>query len=269
MEHTESSSESSGSSNRPGVELQTRRKLLNEFLFASGKDTISQPKKMWSQLNNRTRSVHISKAAGAIVAVLDVIAQEDAGGLWEALKSLHAVEDTLGTEKRSPADKVYLEALAETYKNAVSWDTRRQILSIMADLVPYSTIQEFIPGITTYRIKAARHHKAQYGRGTPLPSTSSPRMRVNPSQLDHFLSFITSPHVIQDLPFGQRYLHLSNGKVLETPNVIRSMIPQRIITQYQQYCLETNAKPFSVSTMQRILSSYSATVSAGTRLLCS
>jgi hypothetical protein len=85
-------------------------------------------------------------------------------------------------------------------------------------------------------------------------------MRVDNSQLDHFLSFVTIPHVIQDLPFGQRYLRLSNGKVLETPNVIRTMIPQRIVDQYRQFCLETNFTPFSSSTMLRILSSCSATV---------
>ena len=76
-----------------------------------------------------------------------------------------------------------------------------------------------------------------------------------------FLSFIiTSPHVVQDLPFAQRYLYLSNGKVLETPNVIRSMIPQHIIDQYNQFCVETNFSPFSPFTMLRILSSCTATV---------
>ena len=85
-------------------------------------------------------------------------------------------------------------------------------------------------------------------------------MRVDADQLDHFLTFITSPHIIQDLPFGQRYLHLSSGIVLETPNVIRTMIPQRIVKQYLQYCNETDFKPFGSSTMLRILSCCSATV---------
>ena len=67
-------------------------------------------------------------------------------------------------------------------------------------------------------------------------------------------------HVIQDLPFGQRYLKLSNGEVLETPNAIRTMIPQWIADQYRQYCTETNFIPFSESTMLRILSSCSASV---------
>ena len=84
-------------------------------------------------------------------------------------------------------------------------------------------------------MKMARQHKHAFGRGVPLLSKSSPRMRVDPNQLDHFLTFITSPHIIQDLPFGQKYIKLSTGEVLETPNVIRSMIPERIIMQYTKY----------------------------------
>ena len=93
-----------------------------------------------------------------------------------------------------------------------------------------------------------------------MPVQRSPRMRLNECQLDHFLSFITSPHVVQDLPFGQRYLPLANGQVLECPNVIRSMIPQRIVTQYTQFCKEDGTKPLSPSTALRILSVCTATV---------
>lgn len=100
----------------------------------------------------------------------------------------------------------------------------------MADLVTLKRIQYYIPGLTEYRFKIARRHRLEYGRGVPLPLNKSPRMRVDSSQLDHFLTFITSQHVIQDLPFGQRYLRLSSGKLLETPNVIRTMIPQAVST---------------------------------------
>ena len=55
-------------------------------------------------------------------------------------------------------------------------------------------------------------------------------------------------------------LYLSGGKIIETPNVIQTMVNQRVIDQYQQYYLETNFKPFSASTMQRILVLCSTTV---------
>ena len=175
-------------------------------------------------------------------------------------KRAKLVEKNLTLDNLDDTDKVYLKAIAETYQHAVGWDARRQVLSVMADIVSFSKLQKYIPDITHHRYKAAHHHKLEYGHGAPIPDSKSSRMRVSVVQLDHFLTFITSPHVVQDLPFGQRHIHLSNGKIIETPNVIRTMIKPRIITQYSQFCAETNFKPFSPSTMHRILSSCSASV---------
>lgn len=44
------------------------------------------------------------------------------------------------------------------------------------------------------------------------------------------------------------------------PNVIRTMIPERIVTQYIQFCSESNFSPFSRSTMLRILTECKASV---------
>ena len=256
-----SSSELSGDS-KVGASLHLRRTKLNEFLAVSEKTAVTQPRKPWSQQSDpRTRNVYVAKARDAVVAVLEVIIPDDAGGLWEALKKSGEVESSLGVvSDPDPADDKYLTSLAETYQNAASWDTRRQVLSIMADLVPYSLLQRYLPGITEYRVKTARQHAIQYGRGSAVLLSKSPRMRVDFAKLDHFLSFITSPHVILDLPFGQKLLHLADGSVLETPNLIRTMIPERIVAQYTQYCKENNFTPFSRSTMLRILSSCAATV---------
>ena len=59
--------------------------------------------------------------------------------------------------------------------------------------------------------------------------------------------------LVQDLPFGQKTLKLSSGQLIEVPNVIRTMIPQRIARQYTQYCHETGFKAFSEHTMLRVL----------------
>ena len=243
------------------ADMSTRRNTLNHFLAVSGIDEIPRFKKMFSELQPRTQNTHVTKASEALAAVLDVIAPGDAGALWEATKrSMDIVDKVLEIDELDDTEKIYLQVLAETYEHATGWDTRRQILSIMADLVPFSTLQKYLPEITKYRVKTARHHKELYGRGAPILETRSTRMRVSLVQLDHLLTFITSPHVIQDLPFGHRNLQLSNGQVIETPNVIRTMIKQRTITQYVQYCEETYFIPFSTSTMNRILTSCSASV---------
>jgi len=85
-------------------------------------------------------------------------------------------------------------------------------------------------------VKIAHQHKNVFGRGVPVPLKHSPRMLVDLNQLDHFLTFTTSPHIIQDLPFGQKYMKLSAGEVLETPNVIHNMILDQIVIQYNKYC---------------------------------
>ncbi|XP_078368530.1 uncharacterized protein LOC144652389 [Oculina patagonica] len=257
----QSSSELSGES-RASATLSFCRTKLNEFLAASGMSPLTQQRKPWAQqLDSRTKYSYVAKARDAVVAALEVIIPDDAGGLWEELKKSGEVESALGVlSEPNSADDKYLKSLAETYQNAASWDTRRQVLSIMADLVPYSLLQRYIPGITEYRVKTARQHAVKYGRGSPVLVSKSPRMRVDYAQLDHFLDFITSPHVILDLPFGQRLLPLSDGSVLETPNLIRTMIPERIVAQYTQYCKEVSFTPFSRSTMLRVLSSCAASV---------
>ena len=97
------------------------------------------------------------------MSALEVITPGDAASIWEAIQTSQSVEKALGISQ--PADRKYLEALAETYQNATSWDTRRQVLGIIADLVPFCQIQKFIPGRTEYRFKQARLHILKYGVG--------------------------------------------------------------------------------------------------------
>ena len=43
------------------------------------------------------------------------------------------------------------------------------------------------------------------------------RMKVDYAKVDHLLNFITSLHIVQDMPFGERMLKLSTGEVIKTP----------------------------------------------------
>ena len=78
-------------------------------------------------------------------------------------------------------------------------------------------------------------------------------MVVLQQKLAHFLDFITSPHIIQDLPFGEKVVSLSTKEVIKIPNVVCSMIPERIVQQYQAYSKEENFTPLSRSTLLRVL----------------
>ena len=56
-------------------------------------------------------------------------------------------------------------------------------------------------------------------------------MYVSVSQLDIFLDFITSEHIIQEISFGERTLKLSSEKKITVPNAVRKVIPERVIQQ--------------------------------------
>ena len=172
-------------------EQYSRRKHLNRFLESCNIAKLTQPRKRWEEAGARTRRNHVKKAKDVIVAALDVIAPGDAALLWDAVQLSMLVDKELGSEES--VDRKYLNALAETYKHASSWDTRRQLLSIMADLVQFKRLQRYLPGVTEYRVKMARQHKHAFGRGVPLLSKSSPRMRVDPNQLDHFFNVHIQP----------------------------------------------------------------------------
>ena len=121
LSQTETSSSELSGDSQSSSNLSLRRTKLNEFLAISGKDTLTQQRKPWANLLGRSRRVYVNKARDAVVAALEVIIPDDAGGLWEALKESGEVESALGVfSEPHPADDKYLKSLAEAYQNASS-----------------------------------------------------------------------------------------------------------------------------------------------------
>ena len=212
------------------------RGKLNEFLLSCKLEPLGNPWMSWSDSTERTKLRQTKRTTEIVSAVLKTVSPENAGNLWQNLTSSSGMNEALGVDKLSPSEESYLQALVEAYHNASTWDTRRQVLSIMAGVASFKDISQYIPGLTRYRLTMANFHQLQFGRGAQLLQQPTTRIRVDLSQLDHFLGFITSPHLVQDLPFGQKHLKLSSGQLIEVPNVIRLMIPQRVVHQYKQYC---------------------------------
>lgn len=90
----------------------------------------------------------------------------------------------------------------------------------------------FIPDLTEYRFYSAKKHGEEHGYGLPAPNTTSHRQKMDTNKLDNFLNFITSSHIVKDLPFEERKIKLTNGVVQHVPNIIRCMGAADIIDQY-------------------------------------
>lgn len=229
------------------------RELLNSFLAARDISPIrNQLTTPWDEASQRTKRRYTRKGKEVVLAALEEIAPERSEKLFRVLQSSEHEDENV--------DKSLMEALVECFNNASHWSTRRQILSIMADKMSYSVMRNWIPGLSRYRFNVARNHALLHGRGTPVTVTKSARMYVSTEKLDHFLTFITSGQVIQDLPFGEKTLTLSNSSTITVPNVVRTLIPEQVVQQYTTYCQETGFKPMSRSSLCRVLNVCSASV---------
>ena len=133
-----------------------------------------------------------------------------------------------------------MQGISEAYSNAESWTTRREILSVVAPQISFKLIQSFLPGLTIGRFTAARKHAAEFGHAAQIDQSSAGLQRFGYDQVEHFIEFITSEHVCTELPLGERCLKQSNGDELFVPNIIRNMIPTRIIQQYYIFCEENS-----------------------------
>ena len=168
----------------------------------------------WNETSDQTKQQHVRKARQAVSVVLSEVAPEDPEQLWHALSKSQVTQRLFSADTEAgtgTTDETLLDALATCYINADQWDTRRQILSIMADKTSFAKIEEWIPGLTRYRYMMARQHILLHGRGAPVPSPSvRTRMVVPQDKLAHFLEFITSPHIIQDRPIWRKSGHTFN-----------------------------------------------------------
>ena len=131
---------------------------------------------------------------------------------------------------------------------------RNETLLHALDKVRYKTLLKYVPDLTKYRYTEAKRHCLTHGRGMSVLHERAPRRDVSPSQTEHFMMFITSPHIMQDLPFGQRSIVLSDKTTIKVSNVIRTLIPERVVQQYTAYCDECNFRALSRSTLLRVLS---------------
>ena len=133
-----------------------------------------------------------------------------------------------------------MEDISNAYKNAESWTTRHEILSIIALQIDFKLIRSFLPGLTLGRFAAARKYATEVGHGSPVDQSPTVKQHFDHDQIEHFIKFIKFEDVCTDLPFGERCLKQSNGNKLFVPNTIRSLIPTRIIQQYIIFCQENS-----------------------------
>ena len=114
-------------------------------------------------------------------------------------------------------------------------------------------LHEPYESITTWQIKRARAHARECGPGLLAEKSSSYRVRLDVTLVDHFIDFINRPYFYQDVAFGTQKLKLNNGQEVLIPIVIRTVTRSTMISQYLMFCEEEQVVPLSRATLFRIL----------------
>ena len=190
------------------------------------------------------------------MAVLSVISPGQEEKLWHAVRK----EATIGSAQESstrrksfdPSSPI-IDSLVKAYEQATSWQTKRQILSIFANDFTRPELTNLISSLTKWKIDQARQHACDIGKGQTLVSEPVHRRRISTSQVQHFVDFISRPEMVQDVAFGTKTLKLDSGDSIIIPAVVRTMIPSRIIEQYQSYCTQNSFEPAGQRSLYRMI----------------
>lgn len=185
-------------SSAEAINKSTPIEKLNGYLASTDispvRHTLTVP---WEEVSERTKRHYVRKGREVVNACLEEIVPGESAAVLDCL-----VKDKLANK----TDYNLAEALnCKYFQNSCHWGTRRQILSIIANKVSFKELKMWIPDLTRYHFNIARHHKLLHGAGFGLPTTvKNTRMYLDIGKLDHFLTFISSTHIVQDLPFGEK-----------------------------------------------------------------
>ena len=125
----------------------------------------------------------------------------------------------------------------------------QQILSVSVADYSKTELLSSIPGLTKWRIDEAFRTSSS----RIIAPAVLQRCRLDPVKVDHFLHFISSPSLLQDVAYGTKTLRLSDGETIEIPNVVRMLVVSRLTHLYQSYCSGSRFEPMGRSILLNIL----------------
>ena len=216
----------------------------------------------WDDVSVTQQKYYQRKMKEVIQAALSVVVPGQEEYMWNCLREEREITDVSEEPpaKRKRIDTGLVQTLISAHNDAENWQTKRQILSLFVNDFSKTELQEMIPGLSKWRIDQARCHATDVGEGQPIHDKPIFRVRLDPVKTDHFVDYISRPCFLQDVAYGTRKVKLDSGGHAVIPAVIRTLIPSRIVAQYQAYSREIGFDPASERTLFRILEVCSASM---------
>ncbi len=219
-------------------QLDNKQSALRAYGRLVGMQNLHFPKK-WQDLAPITKRKRKQKTKELVKKVIETVSPDGAEELKQDM--LKNSEDPVWSQGvHTPAVAAILSAITGAYRSADTRQQRLQLLSIVVNDFPLAVLQQYLPGLTQYMFKRARHYAAQFGPGTHTElQTKGVKLRIPENHLRIALDFIASDLVSIPSPFGTTKMKLSDGEKREIDLYIRKQSKQHIFNLYSNYMAET------------------------------
>ncbi|VDI74293.1 Hypothetical predicted protein, partial [Mytilus galloprovincialis] len=112
------------------------------------------------------------------------------------------------------------EALIASYQQQNNRLSQMQILSLFANKHTKERLMELVPGLSVFKIDAARRHATLTFPGQLINPPKVYRSRLSMPRVMHFIEFISCPTYHQAVGYGSKTLKLSSGLEITIPKVL-------------------------------------------------
>ena len=132
-----------------------KKEDLKEFLLSNGFNGRVEMTNNYRKLKYKSQQNFLRQINAILLFILRILVPNDFRQVWNDIIELH-IQETKQEYKLNGQFGTVMDCIADAYNNANHWSIRRQILSIVASDIPIFVIEQFIPDITQWKIKAAR-----------------------------------------------------------------------------------------------------------------
>lgn len=219
-------------------ECKSSREIFNEAMesLSNGqyKPLKTQPSQPLAELSSSSRNYYIRQTTSALKFICESIAPGQALDLLEEV--ILSTQSPQHDKKARPMTDALTETVIEAYTKADDYNTRTQILSLIANKYTKSELLSLIDGLSVHKIDSARKYASTHEPGQYIAPPKVTRVRLTKGQIQHFIEFISTQRYLQTVGFGSVIWCPSQSAESDPNNVsisvdkcIQSVLPRKLI----------------------------------------
>lgn len=157
----------------------------------------------------------------------------------------------LECQQKLESDQLLLH-LKEAFESCTTRKARLSILMLIPKTFSKLKICELF-GCSFYEVERARSITKLYGSCGVEPKQERIYSRLSFQKAQHFINFLFSTGLLQEVAYGTTKLKLDSGDTITVANTILNGIYEHAVKQYIIHCKEVNYAPLGRSTLRNIL----------------